>query len=365
MIAKAVMAPTRKLTRKLVASGSLPLILVAAALADTPPKQRMTSQTRYAVVRMLNAELVYVRKPFPMGHKGLVLKPDGTLAPGSGELGRLLVQHGTAARPGERVKITNVEIKDNRIVFEINGGPKKKKKWYQRIQFSAAGGTTQAPQNPDEFSRGSAVTLEFKDQVPELTVVRIKEMLEPVFDFTSRSAAQAYMDTVPPVVRDAIRDHRVLVGMNREMVQYSKGRPPRKIRERDGDLEYEEWIYGEPPQDVEFIRLVGDEVVQVKIMKMAGEKIVRTEKEVFLEPDGAAVAAAAEAPPTTPGDVPLRGGPQKQPTLRRPGEPEPDTPQGTGGPIHVPDRDPADPNAPGAPRQPAPPPPPQFRQGIL
>ena len=357
------MASTRKLSRKLVASGSLTLILAGAALADTPPNQRMTSQTRYAVVRMLNAELVYVRKPFPMGHKGLVLKPDGTLAPGSGELGRLLVQYGTAARPGERVKITNVEIKENKIVFEINGGPKRKKKWYQRIQFSTAGGTATAPQDTNEFSRGSAVTLEFKGDVPELTVDRIKEMLQPVFDFTARSAAQAYMDTVPPVVRDAIRDHRVLVGMNREMVQYSKGRPPRKIREKEGDLEYEEWIYGEPPQDVEFIRLVGDEVVQVKIMKMAGEKIVRTEKEVFLEPDAtvaAAAAAASDAPPA----APAPGGPQKQPTLRRPGEPEPDAPGSTGGgPVILPDGDRTDPNNPQ--RTPAPPPPPQFRAGIL
>ncbi len=348
----------RNLSRRLVAAGVLALALASAALADSPQKQRMTSQTRYAVVRMLNAELVYVRKPFPMGHKGLVIKPDGKLTPDAGELGRLLVQHGTAARPGERVKITNIQIKDSKIIFDINGGPKKKKKWYQRIQFSAGGGTAQAPQDPNEFSRGSAVTLQFKDYVPELTVARIKEILEPVFDFTSKSAAQAYMDTLPPKVRDAVRDHRVLVGMNREMVQYSKGRPPRKIREKDGELEYEEWIYGEPPQDVEFIRIVGDEVVQVKIMMMAGEKIVRTEKEVFLEPDGAAVAAAAQPPdrsnaaPATPPP----GGPQKQPTLRRPGEPEPDAPSGTGGPVIVPDADPTDPNAP---RQPGPPP--RFR----
>ncbi len=357
MIATALMISTRKL----LASASLTLLLAGAALADTPPR-RMTSQTRYAVLRMLNAELVYVRKPFPMGHKGLVLKPDGTLTPAPGELGRLLVQHGTAARPGERVKITNVQIKESRIVFDINGGPKRKKKWYQRLQVSGMGGAATAPQDTNEFSRGSALTLEFKGHVPELTVDRIREMLEPVFDFTAKSAAQAYMDTVPPIVRDAIRDHRVLVGMNREMVQYSKGRPPRKIRERDGDREYEEWIYGEPPQDVEFIRLVGDDVVQVKIMKMAGEKIVRTEKEVFLEPDAtvaAAAAAASDAPSATSPATPAPGGPQKQPTLRRPGEPAPDAPDSTGGgPIILPDGDRTDPDNPQ--RPPTSPQPPQF-----
>ncbi len=349
-----------QLSRHLVATAGVTLILAVAAPAQSPTsQQRMTSQTRYAVVRMLNAELVFARKPFPMGHKGLVVKADGEVAPAPGELGRLLVQHGTAARPGERVKITNVVIRDDKIIFDINGGPKKKKKWYQRIQFSGMGGSASAPQDTNEFSRGSAVTLEFKGFVPEMSVDRVKALLEPVFDFTAKSAAQAYMDTLPPNVRDAVRDHRVLVGMNREMVQYSKGRPPRKIREKEGDLEYEEWIYGEPPQDVEFIRLVGDEVVQVKIMKMAGEKIVRTEKEVFLESDGASVTAAAstEAAPATPPP----GGPQKQPTLRRPGEPMPDAPGSTGGgPIIVPDREPVDPDSPQRPS--GPPPNSQLRQ---
>ncbi|MCI0354607.1 MAG: hypothetical protein L0099_06150 [Acidobacteria bacterium] len=347
--------------RNLVAAGFLTLFLASTGLADTPQTQRMTSRTRYALVRALSSEFVYVRKPFPMGHKGLVVKPDGTMTPGSGELGSLLIQHGTAARPGDRVKITNVQIRESRIVFEINGGPKKKKKWYQRVQFSGLGGTASAPQDPSEFSRGSAVSLEFKNYVPELTLARVKQMLEPVFDFTAKSAVQAYMDALPPKVKEAVRDQRVLVGMNREMVQHAKGRPPRKIREKEGDLEYEEWIYGEPPEDVEFIRLVGDEVVQVKIMKMAGEKIVRTEKEVFLEPDTASVAAAtpAEAQPETPPP----GGPQGKPTLRRPGEPVPETPRGTGGPVIVPDGDTVDPDAPQRPS--GPPPPPQFRQGVL
>lgn len=354
------------LYRHLLTAAGVTLILAVAAPAQSPSQQqRMTSQTRYAVVRMLNAELVFVRKPLPMGNKGLVVKPDGEVGPSPGELGRLLVQHGTSARPGERVKITNVVIKEDKIIFDINGGPKRKKKWYQRIQFTGMGGSAQAPQDTNEFSRGSAVTLEFKGFVPEMSVDRVKQLLEPVFDFTAKSAAQAYMDTLPPNVRDAVKDHRVLVGMNREMVQYAKGRPPRKIREKEGDLEYEEWIYGEPPQDVEFIKLVGDEVVQVKIMKMAGEKIVRTEKEVFLESDGATVAAAAGSQTETQPDAPPPGGPQKQPTLRRPGEPMPDTPNGPGGGPIIMDPDKAPPTDPDSPQRPSgPPPSPNFRQSV-
>ena len=59
--------------------------------------------------------------------------------------------------------------------------------------------------------------------------------------------------------------------------------PDQKIREHDGDTEYEEWIFGAPPQDVEFVRFVGDEVVQDKIMRVGGEKVVRTEREIEMK----------------------------------------------------------------------------------
>ncbi len=80
--------------------------------------------------------------------------------------------------------------------------------------------------------------------------------------------------------------------MNREMVIAAKGRPPKKIREKDGETEYEEWIYGDPPQDVDFVRLVGDEVVRLEIMKVNGEKVVRTEKEVELDQPTVAKSSA-------------------------------------------------------------------------
>ncbi len=95
-------------------------------------------------------------------------------------------------------------------------------------------------------------------------------------------------------MKDAIQNHQVLVGMNREMVIYSKGRAPKKIREKDGETEYEDWIYGDPPQAVDFVRMVGDEVVRVETMKVNGEKVIRTAKEVDL--DQPTVAKAPEQP---------------------------------------------------------------------
>jgi hypothetical protein len=59
---------------------------------------------------------------------------------------------------------------------------------------------------------------------------------------------------------------------------------------------------------------VGDEVVRVETMKVTGEKIVRTEKEVNLDNS---VAKAAAGPATRPAEAP---------TLRRPGEEDTDKP---------------------------------------
>ena len=175
-------------------------------------------------------------------------------------------------------------IKGSLIRFEINGGPVKKQKWYRRISVGVGSAPVPvAPEDEDANPRGSYVDLVFDHYIPDLTPEQFKTLLRPALDFDAKSAVEAYLETVPPKVKVAIQNHQVLVGMNREMVVYSKGRPPKKLREKDGEIEYEEWIYGEPPQDVDFVRMVGDEVVRVETMKVDGTKTLRTEKEVELE----------------------------------------------------------------------------------
>ena len=293
--------------------------LAAASLAKAPA---MTKQTRMDLIRAFNAELVYVRTAFPMGKTGLTLK-DGLTSPNGQDLQMLMATYGPAAKPGDRAMISNIVIKERSIRLEINGGPVKKKKWYQRIQVGGMGGTVPvAPSDPQANPRGSFVDLLFDRSVPEMSPQQLKDLLGPVFDFNAKSALEAYLETVPAKVKDAIEKHQVLVGMNREMVIYSKGRPPKKDREKDGDREYEEWIYGDPPQDVDFIRFVGEEVVRVETMKVGGEKIVRSEKEVNIQPaESVAKAADKEARPVN------------APTLRRPGEevPEANSPKTTPG----------------------------------
>jgi hypothetical protein len=288
------------------------LVFSSLTLAGNTPAPRISRGTREEIVHAFNEELVYIRARFPMGRTGLKLK-DGTVSPSGQELEHLMALWGPAVKPGDRARISDVVIKDNYIRFEINGGPIKKQKWYQHITIVGANNSS-VPVSPSDSSanaRGSFVDLYFDKYVPEMTGPELKELLRPVFDFDAKTGLEAYLETVSPQIKDAIKNHHVLVGMNHEMVIYAMGRPPKKVRETANEVEYEEWIYGMPPQDVDFVRFVGDEVVRVETMKVDGQKIVRVEKEVDL---GAATVAKKQAER-----------PANAPTLRRPGEEMPDS----------------------------------------
>src|SRR5271169_5930785 len=287
------------------------LTFSALTFAENTPPARISKQTREEIVHAFNEELVYIRVSFPVGQTGLKLKK-GTVTPSGPELQHLMALWGPAAKPGDLARISDVVIKDDHIRFEINGGPIKKQKWYRHITIVGASSSVPvAPSDPSANARGSFVDLYFDPYVPEVAGPELKQLLRPVFDFDSKSALDAYLETVSLQVKEAIKNHHVLVGMNHAMVIYAKGRPPKKVRERDGEVEYEEWIYGTPPQDVDFVRFVGDEVVRVETMKVDGQKIVRVEKEVDL---GTATVAKKQAER-----------PANAPTLRRPGEEMPDS----------------------------------------
>jgi hypothetical protein len=291
-----------------------------SSASGKPSTPEMSEETRMDVIRYLSSELVYIRRPFPVGEKGLAIK-DGKVSPDEATVARMVATYGPAVKPGDQAHITDVKFKGhNTIIFVINGGPTKKRKWYEHIQISGMGGTT-TPTDPtadDKANiRGTFVALLFDKYVPELSVDQIKQMLRPVFDFDAKSAAEAYLDSLPPKVKEAIKNHQVLVGMDREMVTDALGRPPKKYRDRDGQTDYEEWIYGTPPQDVQFVRFVGDEVVRLEIMKVDGDKIVRDKKEFDMVKPPASQAQARELSPE---NAPK---PANAPTLRRPGEAAP------------------------------------------
>ncbi len=335
--------------------GLLFTVSLLSFAAPTGERQPISKETRMQLIRLMNAEYAWVKVPLPRAEKGITIRPDGKIDPAGRDMQMQIAKFGPLARPGERVQITSIEIKDKQVLLELNGGFTKKAKWYQRIQVGGNGGFSPVAPGPDNSrAHGTMLIVEFKKHVPEMTMAELKQLVSPLLDFTVKSAAQAYTESLPKNVQDAIKDHRVLVGMNKEMVTYAKGRPPQRVREKDATgVEYEEWIYGMPPSDTEFVRFTGEEVSQLKIMKVDGEKIVKTQREVTLdlpeiarktEPNsGEQVACNAPLPPATNPDGTPRNpqptiqrsactdsGPastpagSKRPSLRRPGEATPE-----------------------------------------
>jgi hypothetical protein len=96
-----------------------------------------------------------------------------------------------------------------------------------------------------------------------LTVEQVKQRLGSVLDFERRSPTVLYSPRVPPEIKEAIKKHEVIVGMDRDAVLSSKGPPDRRVRELREGVEVEEWIYGLPPH-VLFLTFDGDTVVSVR-----------------------------------------------------------------------------------------------------
>ncbi|HEY3928094.1 MAG TPA: hypothetical protein VGL89_06960 [Candidatus Koribacter sp.] len=303
----------------LAISGLLCASVYAAPQSKSNDAPKISEEHRVALIRGVQAEHCFAKVIFPQGKKGLTFK-DGKITPGAMEVNQVAVREGAAAQVGDRMLITDLLFEGNKIVLELNGGPRKGVKWYQRISIGGNGGETPVS-NPDPRavnSQGSVLTVVFKDHIPDMTPEQFKQLLSPIFDFTSLTVAEAYAKQLPPKVALAIKNHQVLVGMDRDMVEYSLGRPPKRYRDKDDKgRDYEEWIYGTPPEDVEFVRFIGPTVTMLTIMKVDGEKVVKTDPEVVL------ASKETEAKPDE-GNAPKKQ--TKRPSLLAPGEQNPDAP---------------------------------------
>jgi hypothetical protein len=227
--------------------------------------------------------------------------------------------------------------------------------------MGAGGGT--APQDNQGQPTGASVTLQFSKHVPEMNADELKKLISPVLDFSVKTAAEVYVETLPPKVREAVKKHEVLVGMNKDMVVMAKDRPRQKIREKDEHgKEYEEWLYGTSPQDVTFVRFNGDEVVQVKIAKVSGQIIVKTEKEIDVKDGQVSLASlkSTDSPQDAKGNTgPQPNQPSKRPTLKRPDEvdeTQTPAPPKADNPAHDDEPQWGDKKSPGSETPPAPPP---------
>jgi hypothetical protein len=289
-------------------------------------KTEMIPKTRIELLRAMQAEQGFAMRPLPRGHKGLTFVANGKLAPAGEPYLNMVVEEGLCAKPGDRVVITDVKFDKNKMIFELNGGPDLKHRLLRHIELGGGMGTAPVVQDPGTPATGSRLTLEFKDRVPEMTGKDVKALLAPLISFDVKTPIQAFTDTLPPQLKDAILAHQVLVGMSTDMVLYAKGQPVTKSREMDGQQPFEEWIYGKPPETVYFVRINGNRVIRLEVAKM-GEPVEISTNDVvsgMMRTDGTPVYAKNEnVRVIKEGDVesdPNREAAPAPPSLANPGE---------------------------------------------
>lgn len=292
------------------------------ALSNEP----LGTRDRLELVRIMQAEQGFAMRPLPGGHKGLTLEANGKLDPAGEAYLNMVTSDGVSVKPGGRVVVTNIKIDHNKLVFDLNDGPDAKHRFLRHISL---GGDPNydTPVVADTGTPGGArVTLTFKNHIPDLTGAQVKALLAPLISFDVKTPVQAYTDTLPKPLKEAILDHHVLVGMNTDMVLFAKGQPVEKYHEMEGQMPVDIWIYGKPPDDVTFVRINGNRVIRVELAK-AGQPL-----QVFDTDVVAAMLTAAGQPTVAEsenvrvireGDVernPDTQAPAPPPTLRKAGE---------------------------------------------
>ncbi len=288
------------------------------------PKMHAGPFTLEGLERTLASEQGYAMRPLPLASKGLSLVANGTMTPSGAEYVEELNQKGISSHPGDKVMVTKITFKKDKLILEFNGGPDLPHKYLRHMQVGV-GGISPVVQDHGEQALGSRLTLFFPGGVPNVTGDEVKALVAPIVGFGERSPAEAYAETLPPFLKKAILDHRVLVGMDRDMVLHAVGSPAQKVREEDGGHLFEEWIYGTPPEKTQFVRLQHNRVTRIEDAAVGTSPIVRAsnelgdywqtqsgigrgEREIKEGDQTAADRAAQETAPGAP------------PTLRKPGE---------------------------------------------
>ncbi len=230
--------------------------------ADT--QAALSAESRLKIIRALGSEFVALKVPLPINKRGLTVDSKGEFDWKKNEESSLSA--GQFIMPGIAVQVTQVIFKGNRLTFELNGGGRKKKRRFlERIQIGAGGGaaplarpTAQAPPH------GSYVSIQFNKVIPEISPEEVKGILSNVLDFSKKSATKSFIESIPDEFREAVKNKQAAVGMDKDLVLATLGRPLRKVREMKGEDEYEDWIYGERPLKIIFVTFLKGTVVSVK-----------------------------------------------------------------------------------------------------
>ena len=241
---------------------ALVLILSVASARLHADSKKLTEDQRIEILRGLNSEYAKIKVQLPRSRKVLEFSTDGTWDHDVWQAA--FKELGAAGRIGDLIQVTHVEIDKDRIVMDLNGGMKGKRKFMDHVQIGMGTQTSPVTGPATNAPGGTTIALTFGGPIGEVTSAEIKKMLQPILDFEKESVTANYVDTLPEPVKEAVKAKKVIEGMNHDQVLLAVGKPVRKSRESKEGTDYEDWIYGEPPGRMTFVTFTGDKVVKVK-----------------------------------------------------------------------------------------------------
>jgi len=192
--------------------------------------KKLSQDQRVELVRGLSSEYATAKVMLPNSRKALPFEENGTWDKKKWE--DAIRKDGPAARAGDKVQVTKVDVDDDAITIQLDNGLKTKGSWRDRVQVSVGGMTPQQtnPKNNQPHT-GTAIVVKFKDSIGDITSAQLKKLLAPVLDFETHSAAVNYIDTLPPETQQAIKEKKAIEGMDQDAVILALGRLLRKTRE--------------------------------------------------------------------------------------------------------------------------------------
>src|SRR5882724_2175188 len=136
-------------------------LAVASLHGDT---KKLSLDQRIELVRGLSAEFATAKIMLPRSRKALPFEENGTWDKKKWE--DAVRKDGPAARAGDMVQVTKVDVDDDSITLQLNNGLKKQGSWRDKVQISM-GGVTPQQTNPqaNQPHSGTAIVIKFKDSI--------------------------------------------------------------------------------------------------------------------------------------------------------------------------------------------------------
>ena len=242
----------------------LPLVILGLALPATPNSAR-TRVTRFSVHSSRPKVLRGSRCPSVRTGVELVGKRSSSAGTSFKKNSR------KTARPSFRAKfvtITAIEFHDKSIEFEIDGGGTQKEKHSfehpDRVSAALRRSSQKKETTPD--AKGSKITLVFPRKLPkEMAPEEIKDLLNPVLDFSKQSLNKTGIEALPPEFQEAVKAKEARVGMDANTVLLALGQPNRRHREKNAEgVDQEDWIYDGRGRRQTLVTFEKDVVVSVR-----------------------------------------------------------------------------------------------------